>query len=343
MRRTTLSLCLLGAIFLVVQASAQAQMTYNAASPLGTANSFNAFIFNEARAPGGHADGCVAVGGTFTMAYTTVLGGWKGAAGNKSNIGIYAGALAVTGSTQVNGSADVYTNSITGAGNLIMNGGALYSGAGTIDTSLFASQLSYSQYQSTHLGDLTAAAINTSDKNNWSLDANNSTEYGNLKVFTIAGSQLSSNVTLSVNNLLPNQTLAINVTGAVPHFGVTVNNAAGSQIVWNFLVTSTSDGKGGYKNSVNIDKRSLTGTVLAPNAAVNQSANIDGILIASHWSATGSPEVHYTPTTTFQGDLSQVSPLAATPEPGAVGLLIGLGCSVAVFTRRRGKKRSQGL
>ncbi len=328
---------IIGAIFMAGQAQVQAQMTYDSSKPFGTANTFNAFIFGGATdTNSGDSDGAVAVGGDFAMKYTTTSHGFAATVGSTTNIGLYVGGMLNAQGGGVNSGANAYANGFTGSMN--MNGGTLHYGAGTVDTSVFSSQQTYSQYQSTHLGALTGVPIAAPSSGDWNIDANSSTQYDTLKVFTVNGGQLGGNSrTLYVADLLPSQTLAIDVTGDVAHFNVNLLAANGSQtvnpnqVVWNFL-TAPAGGNG----NVLIDNY-LKGSVLAPYSKVTQSNNIDGILIASTWTVN-SGEVHYGSGTTFTGNLSRVSPLKATPEPGTVGLLIGLGISAAAFARRRRKK-----
>ncbi len=336
--RRTLLLFIISAIMMAGSAQLQAQMTYDSTKPFGTANSFNAFIFNNATDNNtSDSDGAVAVGGSFSYQYTTTSHGYTATVGSTSNIGLYVGGTLTSHGGSLNG-GDGYANGYVNSGNLNLNGGAhLYTGAGKVDTSVFTSQQTYSQYQSTHLGALTSVAITAPSQGDWNIDANASTQYDTLKVFSINSSALGGNSrTLYVADLLPSQTLAINVTGDVAHFNVNLLAANGSQtinpsqVVWNFL-TAPPGGNG----NVLIDN-TLKGSVLAPYSNVTQSANIDGILIASTWTVN-SGEVHYGSRTTFTGNLSRVSPMKATPEPGTVGLLTALGLSAGVFSRRRKK------
>ena len=336
MRRSALSLFLIGAIVFAGQIQAQAQMTFDASNPLGTANTFNGFVFNSANIAGGDAEGAIAVGGDFTSNYSVSAHGFTGTVGSTTNIGVYAnGTLTSGNAAHINGNADAYATAFSDAQGY-SHSGAEHTITSNVASSLFSSQLTYSRYQSSGLRDLTGAAINMTDPNNWTIDANNSTQYGTLKVFTVNANLLDNQnpVSLNVSNLLPNQTLAINVTGDVNRLGVSLNNVSATQVVWNFPTLVGQDLQGGYVNITH----DVIGSVLAPNKTVNQSMNINGIMIASHWTVVGAPELHYT-NTKFSGDLKRVSPAnLKTPEPGSVGLLIGLGVSTAMFARRRRKK-----
>ncbi len=293
---------------------------------LGNASTFNAFIFGSAYTPGGHSDGAVAVGGSWTMEYNTLMQPLYGVVGSQTKIGDYVGgALAVTNHPSVNNGGSVYVGgSYTGGINL-NGGGSAYTGLGAVDTTIFTNALAYSLSLSSYLSSLGGQTIDTSDPNNWALDV--SKIAGSMKVVSIDASKLSLLRTLNITGLTSSDTLVINVLGTtVSGFGVSVNVGSASQvgqILWNFADATY----------INISDRQFEGSILAPKAAVVQRMSIEGNLIAATWTTVGSPELHFGSNYTFRGNLQ-----SEVPEPGALalgGALLAAGCAWGVARRRR--------
>lgn len=289
-----------------------------AADDLGVANTYNAFIFGNAASPGGHSDGAVAVGGNWTMDYLVTQKADYGTAGADNKVGIYVGGnLTATNKPSVNNGSNAYVGG-TFTGSLDQSSGGSFST--NVSSSLFSTQKTYSENQSAKLKSLGGTAINTSDLNNWSIDT--STQSGSLKVFTINASDLSKLRTLAINNMAATNTLVINVLGTtVSDFGVTVNSSLKNRILWNFADATT----------ITIGERALEGSILAPNAIVNQKQNIEGNLIADGWNVTGSVELHGDLTEMFNGNIP------AIPEPAfyQMAALLAFGSLGLARYRRR--------
>lgn len=305
------------------------------AAGLGTANSFNAFVFGNVVTNGGHSDGAVAAGGNWTgSGYDALLMSGQGASyGAYSNIGTYVnGSMTMSNNGSVNNSGTGHVaGSFSTQNPYNMNGGTLYiggtktgtvngssqTGANTVDSSLFTSQYAYSVNQSQAIKALGGTAIDTSNQNNWAFNV--SSQAGNQKVYSIAASDLSGNRTLDISGIGANDTVLINVTGTnVSGFGVTVNTNTGgyNQILWNFADAT----------AVNINNRALHGSILAPLAAVSTSQNIDGNLIAGSWTNNNSAEIHFGSSNRFSGN-------APVPEP-ATWAVISFGVMVMVSRRK---------
>ncbi len=288
------------------------------ANDLGTANQFNAFIFNNATAPGGHSEGAVAVGGNWTkMGYTVTQQQIEPTLGTDTNIGIYLGGnLSLSGTATANSSSNVYVQGTytKNGNNFNLNGGKLYNQP-LSDSGVFQSQQTYSSSQSSSLASLAGNSINMSDPNNWKIDGGNLNNA--LEVYTVAGSQLGSNVTLNLSNFNSTDTLLINVTGGGSiNYNVQLNGFSDSKILWNF----------GKASTVNVN-RQFDGSLLAYAATVNQYANIQGTLIANNWNAYNSSELHFGTSYQFAGNLPPAAPEASSIF-GMAGLLAAGGLSL---------------
>lgn len=309
---------------------------------LGTANSFNVFVFGNGSVNGGDADGALAIGGTFTInsSYSTTGHGQTVSLPGANNIGLYIGGdLDLHSGLTVNGGANLFVDdSLNKFGNTLnLNGGQSFVGNSYVDDSIFTVQQSYSANQSNYLAQLALSStgkIDMTDSNNWKVDASKiAAVSGAVKIVTIDASVLnglSHQVTLNVSNLSPKDTLVFNVTGgSLNKYAVQVN-AGGryDQILWNFASASV----------VNITDTEFDGSLLAPFATVNQYRNIQGNLIASNWNLFNSVENHFGSSITFDGNLP--SGQSDVPEPGVFALLAGLGLAGAgTWARRRRRSR----
>lgn len=293
---------------------------------LGTANSFNAFIFGDASVLG-ESEGAIAVGGNLTSStYNIAIKKVLGTVGSLNNIGAYVGGnVNFTGNIQINGGSAYVDGSFSTNSHFNINsGGSLYYGTTTsgtvqggssvqadlVDDNVFAAQKAYSLAQSSYLAGLSGTAISGSGDLTLNVGSG-------MNVFTINASQLADQRLLTLNGLTSSSTVVINVKGDVPTFGLELKSGW-EQVVWNFSNATT----------INVDGRRLNGSLLAPNATVYQSQLICGTVIAQNWVGAKSAEVH---THIFKGELGEPS----VPGPAAA---ISFGSAlIAGFIRRRKK------
>ncbi len=356
------------ALLALVGGSASAQTS------LGTADAFNVFTFGNATVNAGEAEGGIAVGGTFNLTgYNTNIGhggakvggsisGLKktdNSLGTQSNIAIYVGNnLVVSNSPSANNGGDVYVfNTITPPDNVnqhpinLNGGGHIYTGSPAVyptgynyavDTNVFTNQQTFSLNQAATLKTESAAGHGTifmQDQNNWYIDTATqtglTTSTGKLKFFEVSAAALATanGTNIHVQNLSANDTLVINVTGATlsKTFFSLVNDSANSNyanILWNFADATEID----------INNRAFEGSLLAPNAFVDQNQLFEGNLIANTLTGHGF-EDHFGAGLQFTGNLTVLGNpnTPNVPEPGALALLTGMGLSGAgvLFRRRR--------
>ena len=176
------------------------------------------------------------------------------------------------------------------------------------------------------LGATTGSGFNISDPNNATLTAVNSGLGYAVIDITAAQLEAARNLVFSIQSFnggyLPT---IINVTGATGTIDITANNnnaAYGPDLIWNF------------GNASNIDFQSeFNGSVLAPDATVSNSTQINGSVVANIFDQGG--EVHLG---TWEGssDLTAaLSPTTSVPEPAAWALMIaGFGLAGASLRRR---------
>lgn len=154
-----------------------------------------------------------------------------------------------------------------------------------------------------------------------------------LAVFSISASAVFGNSFAQQIGLNANgaTNIVINVSGTTIDWINNAGNMVGdftsdywqAHIVWNFYEAT----------SINLGSHQFNGTILAPNATVTSSNNIDGAVIANNLSTTG--EVHLPSSSSansYAGYRAQ-----AVPEPGSALLVAVAG--VILLTRRRSNLR----
>ncbi len=287
------------------------------AQNLGLANNFNAVVFGNVHAQSGESEGALAVRGNWTTQNNYQINTHattpKPSVGGASNLGLYLkGSMNAgqnNGATQVNSARNAYIGGgLTGSP--IMNGGTLSTNSSLVTDNFFAQARSYSLSQSSFLAGLAGSAVNTSNPNNYKINITNT---GGLNVFTINAALLSGGKTLDVVGGNGQETIVFNVLGSTVNWGTNYNGNK-NRTLWNFSDATT----------LNVNDRLLQGSVLAVNATVNQSQNIEGTLIASALNVSNGAELH---SFTFEGN-------APVPEPATMTIL-GLA---AMLRKRKAKK-----
>lgn len=307
----------LGRLALLSVLAVSASAANAAVTNLGTANDFNAFIFEDATTTGGHAEGAIAVGRNWNMNYELYNNSLTASYGTLTDAKMIVGNNVVTGNIARVMAHNAYIgNSVSG--NLEMqNGGTKTVGNKALIDGMFAQQYAYSTAQSTQLGALAATTIGF-QQNNYNVNLANS---GGLNVFSIDGSSLSGNQTLGFQGGNGNETVVVNVAGKTINWSASLNNYR-NRIVWNFFEAET----------INISGRDFDGAMLAPLAHVNQTGNnIEGTMIARSWTNGGSRELHFGSQFKFDGD--DLPAVNAVPEPASMAAL-ALG-GLALLRRRR--------
>ncbi len=146
-------------------------------------------------------------------------------------------------------------------------------------------------------------------------------DYSGLAVFSINASDLFGNNRVQQIELLTNNSsnILINVAGTSVNWtagnivGDLTQNKWRELVVWNFHEAT----------SINFGSKNMMGQVLAPNATVTASGNIDGSIFAKNLTTTS--EVHLPG---YKGTINIV------PEPSSAGLVL-LGAAAALMRRKR--------
>jgi choice-of-anchor A domain-containing protein len=281
---------------------------------LGLATKYNAVIFGTTTLHSGDIDGALAVGGNLDVRNSFVASALASAPkpsfNNATNLGVYVrGNVYGASHLHVNSGRNLYAGGSV-SGSPRMNGGGLArSNSPYASNLLFTQQKSYSQTQSAYLKSLGGSAVDTSNSNNYKAVI---TKTGGLNVFTIDASKLSGGKTLDVVGGNGHETLVFNVTGgSFVNWGTNYNGNA-KRTLWNFANATQLD----------IKDRLLRGSVLAVNANVDMTCNVDGTMIANALKVSSGAELH---TFTFEGN-------APVPEPMT---LVALGLGAAALIRRK--------
>ena len=161
---------------------------------LGTAQSFNVFVFGNGSASGGDTEGAVAVGGSFTTfnAHATLNHNYPATVGATSGIGLYVGgSMSVNGGQLNQGGLGLIGGSFTASNIYNLNAGAKLRVGGSVsgtvqpnanvtanvapnpvDLSVFSAQQAWSNTQTAFLHGLSAYDLDAAivDQNNHSIN-----------------------------------------------------------------------------------------------------------------------------------------------------------------------------
>jgi choice-of-anchor A domain-containing protein len=294
-----------------------------------TWENYNAIIFGNLNIQG-EIEGRTLVGGNLTGSNSSNFG-----------IGLPSGTSATDKTLVVGGN-------ISSGNPLQLNKGSLYLGGTngrTVNYNGGGSQISQSTDLSTlkqaflsesaNLKSLATDSVVTSSTNGQPGPVTFTATAGSdgLAVFSISadaifGSNLSQQIGLVANGAT---NIVINVSGTTVNWIQNAGNMVGdftsdywqAHIVWNFYEATT----------INLGSHQFNGSILAPNATITTSNNIDGAVIANNLNLTG--EVHLPSSSSansYAGYRAQ-----AVPEPGSALLLAVAG--LIILTRRRSNLR----
>ncbi|MGC4032513.1 MAG: choice-of-anchor A family protein [Tepidisphaeraceae bacterium] len=312
-----------------------AAMSQAAHTGLGPAGGYNVYVLGDNTQAGSDIQNGIAVGGNFITAGTTVagnviVGGQYSNNGNTISGNVIAnsaninnptitGTLSTVGNTQLTGGGSVgggvfYGGTYTGLGYITRT---QVSPASVVYPFSFAEANSYLTSLASGLHGLGASAgtsVTGGAGNQLKLTGSGADTY----VFKITADQLTNmnDFLLSVSGLTTTPTVVIDVTGtgnvSIHNNALTLSGTDNAHVLFNF-----ADATGVTFNGIGFN-----GTMLAPNAAVNFSGNINGTLIAGSLSGPGEAHNYL-----FTGTLPNV------PEPASLGLL-AVGAT-ALLRRRR--------
>lgn len=278
------------------------------AGPLGLADGYNTFIFNDFNGSS-DTEGRLAVGGNATLDHYSV--GDKLAA-DSGDVLVVGGDLTFTGGRVYHGDAW-----IGGSANLpgyAIADGTTHIGEG-VPVDFAAAQLELTQL-SQSLAAISANGNLTSAWGGMTLQGDNSSL---LQVFEVAGSDLASLNNLAITDLAAGATVVINVTGTVSgltNMGMWSFEGIRDQVLFNFADAEL----------LNFGGVAIEGSVLAPKATINASWGVIwGTTVANNWN--GPMQQNNAP---FTGELPP--PTVTVPEPRMLFLAAFL--SMLLLTRR---------
>ncbi|HWU35545.1 MAG TPA: choice-of-anchor A family protein [Methylovorus sp.] len=283
----------------------------NAAVDLGVAGKFNAFVFSTFNSQYSDTEGAVAVGGN------TTVNGYSVNANNKPYNGY---ALVVGGNLNyTNGSINNGNAYVAGASSTSSVGGGATISSGTAPFS-FADEKTELIALSSSLSQLGATGSTAYQYGGVTFTGNGSS---GVQVFNVSGADLYSVNYSNFAQLSSNQTIIVNVSGAVAGFqGGTPNGFSNYNVLFNFYEATT----------LNFNNVGVYGSILAPFATVQGGGGqINGNVIVNAWNSNIQINAnHY-----FTGADITI-PVSAVPEPQSYMMLFaGLGLIGFMATRRR--------
>ena len=325
-------------MILAVAAVISAAPAAMGASVLGPAPGYSAFVFGNMTASS-DTWGSVAVGGnaTYSGGYNikaaTVGGNALVVGGNFSQ-----NSSSINGNVVVGGTADYSNPSISGsltAQNVGLTGGGSVSGGvkyyasynpaisyigGVPQSGTLTLPVNFSAAQ-TALTGLSNSLANSGPVQSASAQYGTLTLTGSssvLDVFDITAALLSSVNTIDLA-VTGSPTVVVNVNGAAPTIGGGTNGFQASNTIWNFYNATT----------LSVSGIQLPGTVLAPNASLTFSGQIDGSVIVDNYNGGGEIDPGQ-----FAGTIPAGGPL---PAPSTWALLFcgGLGLGGLALCRRK--------
>jgi choice-of-anchor A domain-containing protein len=252
---------------------------------------FNAFVQSNITSQGGHSDGPMLVGGSWTGKYEVNQHNQSTTVGSTTGVGLYVGNTITPQNPYrvLNGNAHIGKSVV---GSMQMNNGSIKYG---VDQTWFNSQVATISAMSNAIRNLNGKrTITVSDPNNININVTQSTANGRIRVFTVDASRLSSLSTFNPQNMTSADTLIIDVTGSTTvNWGWQVNTSLKNRNICNFRDATT----------VNVTQRNFDGMLLAPKANVVQCQNIQGNVYCKSLSTTGAPELHFGSQFKFVGQL----------------------------------------
>lgn len=261
----------------------------------------NIVIFGDITTEGGHVEGAALVGGD-----------WNGASYEIRQVSTSA---APDGAGMMLGG-----DNLTSSGLRVFNGDGIYGGAqGTLDVqngaainqavdlTAYAAQAANSL---AYFDSFATSSLDLSDPNNTTVDLTTIPEQNGYRVFEVDASQMTGNRTIDFINEDSDDTVVIRITGDNLDWNWS-NNFLAERMLWLYEGTA-----------ININSREWRGSLLAPNAAVDQHQNFNGTLVADSLHVFSSVEMHNFPF------------ILPVPEPGSAALAM-LSVGLLAVRRRR--------